>query len=62
MKDNGVVTNANLIGVLKKRIPFLGQFLPIEVCSGFILFFNILIILSLLLLDFVQFKNRRKKF
>lgn len=61
IKDEGIVTSANLIGVMEKRIPFLGHFLPIEVRAGFVAICNILIILSLLLLDFIQFKNRRKK-
>ncbi len=60
-KDEGIVTRANFIGVMEKRIPFLGHFYPLEVYSGVIAFCNVLIIFSLLLLDFVQFKNRRKK-
>ncbi len=61
INDEGLVTSANLIGVMEKRIPFLGHFIPIVVWSGFVAFCNILVIFSLLLLDFVQFKNRRKK-
>ena len=61
VNDEGMVTSANLIGVLEKRIPFLGRLLPIKVLSGVIAFFNILVILSLLLLDFIQLKNHKKK-
>lgn len=61
IKDEGIVTSANLIGIMTKRIPHLGHFIPIEVNSNFIMICNILVIFSLLLLDFVQFKNRRKK-
>lgn len=60
--DEGIVNRFNLIGVLEKRIPFLGHFLPIVVLPRFIAFFNILVIFSLFLLDIVQFKNRSKKF
>lgn len=59
--DEGFITADNLLGIVEKRIPFLGRFLPIEVWSGFIVFCNLLVIFSLLLLDFVQFKNRRNK-
>lgn len=59
--DEGFITADNLLGIVEKRIPFLGRFLPIEVWSGFIVICNLLVIFSLLLLNFVQFKNRKNK-
>lgn len=58
-KDEGYVTKSNLIGVLEKRIPELGRFLPIKVFPKLLYIFNILLIVSLLFIDLVQVKNFR---
>ncbi len=60
-KDGGFVTKDNLIGILEKRIPLVGHFLPITVNNKLLFIMNIIIIISILFLDFIQLKNVNKK-
>lgn len=57
--DKGVVTKENLIGVVEKRFPLAGRWLPIDVHAIFIRICFLLFIVGILLLDFIGFKNRK---